>query len=938
MAEPERKELGRRLARLRRDAGLRQEVIAQVIGYSVATVSNIENGKWKLLPDERVVETWVESCLRRSDRSAAARREQQADIKALYTALRTIQDVDALRVDPPPANQLRRDVPTFTGRTVEFARLRAAVETARAAGTVIAVHTVDGKPGVGKTAFVNHAAHKLSRHFPDSRLFLDLHGYTSGRSPLSAGEALDVLLRAVGVPAAAIPTALDERAALWRARMAGQRALLVLDNASDSAQVTPLLPSGPHTLVLVTSRRRLIDLDSTSIALDVLSPEQAEEMFRRVVGRELPPGSPVGEVVRLCGYLPMAISLAGAKMRNRQALTVAELARRLGERRQRLSVLRVRNQEVAAALGLSFEALDEPLRRFFRTLGLHPGADVDGYAAAALCGVPLDAGMQHLEDLLSDNLLDEYVFGRFEMHDLVRDYLHGLHQDIAEEEQGRALDALFDYYEEVSTVANHRLVPLPDAPARVPVFTGAMPEVRDRREAVAWLAADRANVIACLDLLGNRPDRLVRMTAGMSPHLRRTGPWDLVIRLQQRACSAAMALGEPWYAERAGLELAIAQRNHGDYDDALTTLAALPADGECLLERGTVHLLLGRYDQADADYQAALDLGREAGSEHHVADALLDLGTLQYLLDRYEEAVDLLSEARTLYERLGIESGLANALRNLGNTWYFMDRYDEAIDALQQARELGLELDLPLIVAQATAKLGGVLRLMGRHETALEHLDEAGRLARRLADRSLRAEILIDAGSALRELGNHDDAESAFGRSLELYAEIGEDLGRACVLKEYGDLLVATGRLPDARARLAEAQALYRSLREQLGQAAVGNSLGRLELAAGRPDLAVAAHRGAMTVALEIANPLEEAEARLGAAAALAALGRTGEARTEAEAARAILVRIAAAGVERVDALLSNLGGDDPSRGQPDSGQFVGEFPVPDQRDGRGIG
>ncbi|MGC4808051.1 tetratricopeptide repeat protein [Micromonospora sp. DT233] len=908
MAAPERKELGRRLARLRRDAGLRQDEIAQVIGYSVPTVSNIENGKWKVPPDERVIEAWLDSCLPRSDHSAAERRERRADIMALHSALRTLQDVGEPPFVAPPANQLRRDVPTFVGRAAEFDRVRAAVERARSTGTVIAVHAVDGKAGVGKTAFVNHAAQELSRHFPDSRLFLDLHGFTLGRSPLSAGEALDVLLRAVGVPAALIPATLDERAALWRARMAGQRALLVLDNASDAGQVTPLLPGGPHTLVLVTSRRRLIQLDATTISLDVLPPEQAEEMFRRVVGRELPADSPVDEVVRLCSYLPMAIYLVGAQMRNRQALTAAELARRLGERRQRLSVLRVRNQEVAAALGLSFEALDEPLRRFFRTLGLHPGTDVDGYAAAALCGVPLDEGVERLEELLTDNLLDEYVFGRFEMHDLVRDYLHGLHQDVPADERDRALDALLDYYEEVSTAANRYLEPSPDASPRAPVFAGAMPQFQDRRQAVGWLAADRANVIACLDVLEDRPDRLVRMTVGMSPHLRVTGPWDLVIRLQQRAIAAAGTLGEPWYAERAGLELAMAQRNHGDYDDALATLAALPEHVGCRLERGTVHLLLGRYEAARADYEAALDLARAAGAEHHVAHALLDLGTLHYLLDRYEESVELLCEARAWYERLGNEPGLANTLRNLGNAWYFMDRYDEAIDALQRARDLGRELGLPLTVAQATAKLGGALRLMGRHETALEHLAEAEKQARRLADRSLEAETLIDSGAALRELGNHEEAESAFLRSLELYGDIGEDLGRACVLKEYGDLLVVGGRLTDARARLAEAQVLYRSLGERLGQAAVGNSLGRLELVAGRPELAVEAHEGALAVALDITNPLEEAEARLGSATALAALGRAGEARTEAGLARTILMEIAAAGVERADALLSSLG------------------------------
>gem|GEM_PF-2986575 len=404
MAEPERRKLGGRLARLRKDAKLRQEEVAALIGYSVPTVSNIENGKWKLLPDRRVINDWVEGCLSASDLPAAGRHAQRTEVMALYTALQTLQDVEPPAFAPPPEHRLRRDIPTFTGREAEFAQLRGAVETARATGTVIAIHAVDGKPGVGKTAFVNHAARRLSRQFPDSQLFIDLQGYTQGRSPLSAAEALGRLLNAVGVPWGQIPGSLDERADLWRGQLADQRAMLVLDNAVDADQVAPLIPGGPHTLVLVTSRRRLIELDAATIALDVLTPEQAEEMFRRVVGGEIPPDSPVGEVVRLCGYLPMAIALAGSRMRNRRTLTVAQLAQMLRERTNRLSVLRVRNQEVEAALSLSYEALDEEIRRFFLTLGLHPGLGIDAFAAAALCGKPLDASTGHLEELLANNL------------------------------------------------------------------------------------------------------------------------------------------------------------------------------------------------------------------------------------------------------------------------------------------------------------------------------------------------------------------------------------------------------------------------------------------------------------------------------------------------------------------------------------------------------
>ena len=905
MAEAERQELGRRLAALRTGAGLQQKDIAEAIGRSVAWISNIELGKWKRTIGRDVIDPWLTLCL--DGRPRAIKDATRTEIMELHAALVKIAEIDPAKHEPPPVNQLRRDLPTFTGRADELARVRDAVDQARAAGTVIAVHAVDGKPGVGKTTFANHAARRLLPRFPGSQLFIDLHGYTRDHPPLSSFDALGELLNAVGVPAKLVPATLDGRATLWRQRMADQRALLILDNAVDADQIRPLLPGAPQSLVLVTSRRRLVGLDATTIALDVLSPEDAAAMFRKVVERDLPAGSPVDEVVQLCGYLPMAIALAGAKMRNRQALTVEELADRLREKRRRLSVLKVRNQEVAAAFSLSYETLDAPQQRFFRTLGLHPGLDVDGYAAAALTGDDLDDSVTRLESLLDDNLVDEYVFGRFELHDLIRDFLHELRQDDAERERLAALDRLFDYYQDVATVADRQLVGAPVLFAEGPSYAGAKPAIADRRQAIAWFTADRPNVIACLDVLSGRPAQLVRLTAALSRHLRRTGPWDLAIRLQQRALASARELDDTPGAEHAALELATAQRNHGDYPGALATLTALPNSPEALLEQGTVQMLIGDYIGSTESYTAALEQSEAAGDTRGIAAALIELGTLQYMVDEYDEAVRLLKAARDHYERLGDDFGLAQTLKNLGNTFYFLDRYPEAIKALERAVRLADELDLPLLRAQVTTKLGSVLRLKGDHAAALEKLDAARELTRRLADRSLEAENLIDTGAAFRELGRYDEAEVAFIQSVALYEAIGEDLGKACVLKEFADLLVVAGRPQEARSLLAEAREIYASLPDRLGLAAVDNSVGRLELAAGNPTASAAAHRSALTFAREIGNPLEEAEAQLGLANALAADGNPVEARAAAQDAHTILTQIGAAGIDRVEALLAKL-------------------------------
>ena len=179
------------------------------------------------------------------------------------------------------------------------------------------ITAIDGMAGIGKTALAVHAAYRLAGRFPDGQLFCDLHSHTPGARPLEPAEALERLLRMIGVPSETIPAALDERVARWRAELAGRRVLVVLDNAVSAAQVRPLLPGSPHALVLVTSRRRLGVLDgATVLSLDVLPWAEALELFGAVAGPARVAAEPAAaaEVVRLCGRLPLALRIAGSRL------------------------------------------------------------------------------------------------------------------------------------------------------------------------------------------------------------------------------------------------------------------------------------------------------------------------------------------------------------------------------------------------------------------------------------------------------------------------------------------------------------------------------------------------------------------------------------------------------------------------------------------------
>jgi hypothetical protein len=342
------------------------------------------------------------------------------------------------------------DTAAFTGRGEEMDRITAAVAGAAGVGGVVAVGAIDGMPGVGKTALAVHVAHGLSDRFPNRQLFINLHAHTPGREPVDPSDALAGLLTSVGVDPKFLPGDLDGRAAMWRDQVAGQRALLVLDNAASSAQVAPLLPGGGPCLVLITSRRHLGDLPGAvvPVLLDVLPPEQAAEMFTRLAPRATADGAGVAEILRLAGFLPLAVSLLARVCARHPSWTLADLA---AETRFSLLTIKAENATIAAAFDVSYRHLHPAQQRFFDLLGLNPGTTICSYAAAALTEVSLEEADGLLDALHGEGLLTETGHRRYAMHDLLRRYA----RDHAAADLGAesALGRLLDYYQHTAAIA-----------------------------------------------------------------------------------------------------------------------------------------------------------------------------------------------------------------------------------------------------------------------------------------------------------------------------------------------------------------------------------------------------------------------------------------------------------------------------------------------------
>lgn len=815
---------------------------------------------------------------------------------------------------PPGAalvlRSLPRDTSAFTDRSQELEALVGSVHAAQETGSGLPVHVIDGMPGVGKTAFAVHAGHLLADRFPDGQLFVNLGGHTPGRSPVQAGEALASLLTVAGVPTQQIPVGDDAgavteaRAALWRSRLAGKQTLLILDNALSYRQLEPLLPGTSECLVLVTSRRRLAAREEVVLPVAALPPEHAVDLFVRLSGRpsDTLDREAVGELTRLCGHLPLGVSLLAARLRNHPSWDAADLRARLVAARDRLGELRAGERAVAAAFDLSYQDLAPERQRFFRMLGHYPGTDLDGYSGAALGAVTVTEAHEQLDALYDAHLIDEHPGGRYQLHDLLRDYARALAAEGDSMDQAPAVRRVSTYYLAALTAANAHLVrggatapPLPDGTAQV-----AAPPLESRTAALSWLEHERPNILACIrraDALALH-DLVVRLAAGMAPFLRQSGPWDQAVGLHRSAADAARRTGDQRALADALTELGVVRRFMAAYPEASEALSEAATryeatgdrrgKADALNQAGIVWYLTADNDASARAQTEALGLYREVGHRLGQANALADLGMVRRQTSDFDAAVEAQTEALSLYRELGDRYGEANSLRDLGVVHALMGEYERAALRHREALALYEELDDRVHQGYALNELGFVRRLTGdlegaraAHSQALEHFTELGeRFGRATAVRHLGAvdrltgdpssavRVLEESLEAFRSLGSRGGeavalgelgaartaageraaAVEAFRQSVDILRALGDRCAEAEVLNHWGTLLRTTDEPGAAHEKFGQALALARAVRCPLEEARALEGLGRCDLASAGPDAADPALRGALAL------------------------------------------------------------------------------------------
>jgi len=817
------------LRQLRAEARLTQEELAEAASLSPRSVSDLERG---------ISRTAHKETARLLASALSLAEPERALFVAAARGRSPAEDVLAARVGEAPraaaaaTRALPRDIAAFTGRGAELAQLLGAIDDLTADGGVVGICAIDGMAGIGKTTFAVHAAHRLAGDFPDGQFFLPLHAHTPGQRPVEPADALASLLLTAGVPARQIPPGLEARAARWRDQVAGKKVLLLLDDAASHEHVRPLLPGAAGSLVLVTSRRRLTALEDTAVVtLDSLSPAEGAALLVRLAAR---PGlragdAAVGETAGLCGYLPLAIGILASQLRHHPAWTAGELAAELAVARDRLALMHAENLSVSAAFGLSYTDLTPGQQRLFRRLGLHPGPDIDAYAAAALDGTTLDAARRGLDELYDQHLLAEPAPGRYQLHDLLRAHARALAASDDPAEADEAAGRLLDYYLQTTLTAGRHFTPWASAyrrppPGRPPAHA---PDVSALGPAGAWLEAERANLHAAADYAAGhaRSRHANAIPAAMSGFLTARGHWDQSAALHRSALAAARRAGDRRGEADTLAELGGLQGEMEGYPAAAASLAQalavygaagdLPAQAFALNRLGFLRVLTGDYPAATASHQRALALAHSVSYRPAAAAALLGLGLVQQLTGDYPAAAASQQQALALYRDLGNPFGQADALNSLGVVQQLTGDYPAA--AASQQRALALYRDLGDLLGQAWA------------------LDDLG---------------IVQQGT-----GDYRGAAASHRRALDLFRDLGNRHGQAEALNRLGELATRTANTPQAREHHAQALAIARDIGAALEEARALEGLGHSQLQDDNPGHAAAHLAQALAIYHRIGAP-----------------------------------------------------------------------------------
>lgn len=633
--------------------------------------------------------------------------------------------------------------------------------------TGVPVVVLSGPPGVGKTALAVCLGRRVRAAFPDGQLYVNLHGYErdGADAPVPPDQVLAQFLRSLGVPADRIPVDPVEQANLYRSELTGKNVLVVLDNAAGAEQVLPLIPGDAGCSVLITSRRQLRSLAVTHgaqvIGVGTLGPRESAELITgmlRQAGVAVEP-EVVREVAALCSYLPLALRIAAANLISApggQTEAYVDSLRR-GNRLAALSVDGDTASAVSTAIALSYDAMTPDDRAVFRLTGLFPGADFTPAAVSVLADISEAQARTGLSRLETASLLQQTAPGRYQFHDLLREFARDrAAEEHSRQERAAAVDRLGRWYLAgacaAADVLYSEFVRLAEPERPDDLFDA--PRFRDESHAMAWLLAERRNLMACVRHFGSHGPHhfswhLADVLRGFFWTGKYRAEWDEATRI---GLAAAESLHDEPGIAAMHRSLANLRNTLGDYERALAhqekslalhgRLGMAEEVAATLNNMSLAHLSLGRGGLAERHARRALEVAHSIRSPRLQATTQGLLGFIHWTQGDMAQATEFLSASLDIAASLGLHHISSYSLRNLGLVRQATGELSEARSCFTRALRASESIDSSYDRSISLYGLALVDLDIGRPETALESAQRALSSFQECGDRTYEVETL----------------------------------------------------------------------------------------------------------------------------------------------------------------------------------------------------
>ncbi|MEU0184307.1 tetratricopeptide repeat protein [Streptomyces sp. NPDC006207] len=737
---------GQILRELRQGRGLTLEELADSSGVSGRAIGDMERGR-SLRPHRGT----VAALARALQLDEAAHAELLAVARATRPSQETVPEV--LETLARPA-QLPAGLAAFAGRQAELVRLRdiagEVTSTMPAASTTV---LLSGMAGVGKTTLAVHWAHTVADRFPGGQFYVDLRGFDTARTAMNPVEALSGILEAWGLPPHRIPTGIDALAGLFRSLLVGRRVLVLLENASTTDQVRPLMPSSPGSLTLVTSRNTLPGLIATGarpLRLEPPSRTDAHAVLALRTGTERLSAEPeaANDIIEQCGRLPLALALVAARIQNNEDFALSAIAAELRSSQDNLDAFSGDGgaTDARTAFACSYRLLSPDSARVFRLLSLHPGPDIAVRTAAALAALPMRTARTALGELANANLVMERAPGRYGLHDLLRLFATELTELTDTPAERRAAQhRMFDHYLHSAYAADQVLSSNVNPLRLARAQPDALPETfTSHSEALAWFTAERGALMAAVTeaMKTTFLTHAWQLPCCMHIFLDRQGHWQDIAASQRTGVDAA--------------------RQDGDLLGEVTTLRKL---ARALTD-------LNQYEAAGSHLERAFEVAAELGDPAERAHTHSSMRWLLQRQERFGEARDHVAEALRLFRNIGLRSFEARNLNNIGWLHTKLGDYEEAAARSKEAICLTREIGDSFHEAAAWDTLASAHYGLGEFEAAIRCARRALDLLPEGGDAYNRAIIQERLGDAHAAVGDQNAAHTSWHRAADLFEQV----------------------------------------------------------------------------------------------------------------------------------------------------------------------